>query len=38
MSPSTAVIQLKKYLLVNIIHPLCNLKGLNEIISNSSSL
>jgi len=35
MSPSTAVIQFKKYLLVNIIHPLCNLKGLNEITSRS---
>jgi len=36
MSPSTTVIQFKKYLLGNIIHPICNLKGLNEIISNSS--
>jgi len=38
MSHSTAVIQFIKYLLVNITHPLCNLKGLNEITSNSSSL
>ena len=38
MSPSTAVIQFKKYLLVDIIHPICNLKVLNEITSNRAKI